>query len=155
MPNTVYSPLSGTLLSLNQVPDEAFSQGMMGEGCAIMPSEGKVYAPFDGTVEVLPESKHALGLLSNDGIELLIHIGLETVELNGEHFSLHVVEGQSFKKGDVLLEFDIEKIKKAGYNAISPVTITDMENFSSLELCVKTNIEGSEVSAGAELIVLQ
>ena len=106
--------MAGTLISLDQVDDETFSSGVLGAGAAIRPSEGKVYAPLDGQVETLPDSLHALGLLSDSGVELLIHVGLETVNLNGRHFTSRVRQGQHFRKGELLLEFDLSAIQAEG-----------------------------------------
>ncbi len=155
MSSIVYSPITGTLVALEKVPDEAFSQNMMGEGVAIIPSESNVFAPFDGTIEVLPDTKHALGLMSSDGIELLIHVGLETVELNGKYYTMNLEEGSSFKKGDLLFKFDKDALQKEGYNIVTPVTVTNMENFTSLALSKNTQSDGTQVLAGDEIIVLK
>ncbi len=154
MSSTVYSPLEGTLVSLEQVPDEAFSQMMMGEGVAIIPSKGVVCAPFDGTLEVLPDTKHALGLLSNDGVELLIHVGLETVELKGKYYTEKINEGDSYKKGDVLLEFDLCEIQANGYNIVTPITVTNMESYKLLSLCKDTIDGGTNILTGEKIFDL-
>ena len=107
---TVYSPIHGNVVPLSEVPDEAFGSGAMGQGVGIEPDEGKVYAPFDGTVEMVFDTKHAIGLTSSDGISLLIHVGLDTVELNGQYFTAHVSAGDPIRRGQLLLEFDLDKI---------------------------------------------
>ena len=105
---TVYSPLKGQLIPLSKVKDEMFSQAMMGPGVAIIPSEGHIVAPFDGQVKFVFPTKHALGLLSSSGIELLIHIGIDTVNLEGRPFIVHVKDHQKIKKGQLLADFDMD-----------------------------------------------
>lgn len=112
--------------------DETFASGVLGLGAAILPSEGRVYAPFDGTVETVADSRHALGLHSDGGVELLIHVGLETVSLEGRHFTAHVQEGQRFRKGDLLLEFDLEAIRAAGFDIVTPVIATNTEDYAKV-----------------------
>lgn len=129
---TVGAPMAGSLISLDQVDDETFSSGVLGAGAAIRPSEGKVYAPFDGQVETLPDSLHALGLLSDSGVELLIHVGLETVNLNGRHFTSRVRQGQHFRKGALLLEFDLSAIQAEGYDTVTPVVVTNADDFAAV-----------------------
>ena len=131
---TVGAPMAGSLISLDQVDDETFSSGVLGAGAAIRPSEGKVYAPFDGQVETLPDSLHALGLLSDSGVELLIHVGLETVNLNGRHFTSRVRQGQHFRKGELLLEFDLSAIQAEGYDSVTPVVVTNADDFAAVTL---------------------
>lgn len=128
----VTTPLEGEVLPLSEVPDAVFASGAMGEGIAIMPSDNKIYAPFDGQVIMETSSKHALGLQAKNGIELLIHVGLETVELNGAPFMYHVSEGQTFKKGELLMEFDCDAIKKAGLSLITPVIVTNSADYTQV-----------------------
>ncbi|GGP08488.1 beta-glucoside-specific PTS transporter subunit IIABC [Oceanobacillus neutriphilus] len=143
----ILSPITGEVVPLNQVNDKVFSQKMMGEGIAIQPNVGKVVAPFDGAVEMVFETKHAIGLKSYDGCELLIHVGLDTVELKGEHFKAHVESGQEFKAGDLLLEFDIGQIKKAGFEITTPVIITNSSAYQSI-----TDTDQAEIKAGDMLM---
>lgn len=131
---TIYSPIKGKIVKLENVLDEAFSSGAVGKGIAIEPSEdGKVFAPFDGVIETAFPTKHAIGLTSDKGAEILIHIGMDTVKLDGKYFTSHIEEGQKIKKGDLLMEFDTEKIKEAGYSAITPIVITNFENYGDIE----------------------
>lgn len=122
---TISAPFSGKVIPLSSVPDEVFSSGAMGEGLAIDPSDNKLYAPFDGTVVMVAPTKHAIGLRSEYGVELLVHIGLDTVTLDGKPFTLHVEDGVKFKKGDLLIEFDKEFIETQGLQTITPVIITN------------------------------
>ncbi|MDO5409130.1 MAG: beta-glucoside-specific PTS transporter subunit IIABC [Lachnospiraceae bacterium] len=133
----ICAPVKGEVIPLNQVKDNTFASGILGEGFAVIPSEGKVYAPFDGVCENLFETLHALGLTSVNGVELLIHVGLETVALNGAPFKAHISSGDHFKKGDLLLEFDIDAIKKAGCEIQTPVIVTNAEELE--EVTVKNN----------------
>ena len=131
---TIYSPIKGKIVKLENVLDEAFSSGAVGKGIAIEPSEdGKVFAPFDGVIETAFPTKHAIGLTSDKGVEILIHIGMDTVKLDGKYFTSHIEEGQKIKKGDLLMEFDTEKIKEAKYSVITPIVITNFENYGDIE----------------------
>lgn len=124
----IYAPVKGSMISLSEVNDEAFSSGAVGRGCAIVPSEGKVYAPFDGTVAMVFPTKHAIGLVSSQGVELIIHIGIDTVKLEGQYFETFVNTGDQVKKGELLLGFDMESIKNAGYDMTVPVLVTNAQN---------------------------
>ena len=143
----VLSPLNGKVIPLKEVHDEVFSSEMMGKGCAILPSEGKIYAPFNGKVVGLLDSHHAVGMESEDGVEILIHVGMDTVKLNGEGFTIHVEEGQQVEAGQLLLEFDMDKIQAAGYEVTTPVIVTNSDEFS--EIVTVTN---KEVSHGEKLL---
>ena len=123
------SPLSGTLIPLEQIEDGAFSSGALGKGVAIEPSEGVVYAPADGEVMTLFPTLHAIGIVTNDGVEVLIHIGLDTVQLAGKGFKAFVKQGEQVVKGQKLIEFNIEEIKEAGFVLQTPVVITNSSNY--------------------------
>ncbi|MFJ7978255.1 beta-glucoside-specific PTS transporter subunit IIABC [Peribacillus sp. NPDC096379] len=125
----IASPIEGTLLPLADVPDPVFSSGAMGKGVGIEPTIGRAVAPFDGTVTMIFPTSHAIGLTSNDGVEVLIHIGLDTVQLEGKHFTAHVENGQAVNQGDILVEFDIAGIKEAGYKVTTPVIVTNTTNY--------------------------
>lgn len=120
--------------SLDKVNDETFASGMLGKGIAVIPSDGKIYAPFDGVAVTVFPTKHALGLKSDSGVELLIHVGLETVSLNGRHFNAHVKDGQRIKAGDLLLEADLAAIKAAGYDTITPLIVSNSDDFSDISI---------------------
>ncbi|MDO6994278.1 glucose PTS transporter subunit IIA [Brachyspira innocens] len=143
----VYAPIQGNIVKLESVKDEAFSSGAMGKGIAIEPKEGKVYAPFDGIIETAFPTKHAIGLTSDKGVELLIHVGMDTVKLGGAHFISHIEEGQKIKKGDLLLEFNIEKIRGAGYPTLTPVIVTNSDDYSEVGIT-----SASSVNAGDDLL---
>lgn len=129
----IVSPILGEVIDLKEVKDEAFSSGALGKGFAVRPSLGKVIAPFDGKVAALFPTKHAIGLVSNTGVELLIHVGLNTVELNGLYFETFVEANQKITKGQLLLTFDKEKIEESGYSTDVPVVITNTSDFSSVD----------------------
>ncbi|UOC10414.1 glucose PTS transporter subunit IIA [Streptococcus equinus] len=131
----IFSPLSGKLIALSEVKDEVFASGAMGNGIAILPSEGRVVAPADAEVTLLFPTKHAIGLKTIDGAEILIHIGMDTVSLNGNGFDSYVSIGDKVKKGQTLLTFDIEKIKKAGLTTVTPIIITNTADYQSIDLC--------------------
>ncbi|HGZ3420482.1 TPA: glucose-specific PTS transporter subunit IIBC [Staphylococcus aureus] len=120
----VHAPLTGEITPLSEVPDQVFSEKMMGDGIAIKPSQGEVRAPFNGKVQMIFPTKHAIGLVSDSGLELLIHIGLDTVKLNGEGFTLHVEEGQEVKQGDLLINFDLDYIRNHAKSDITPIIVT-------------------------------
>lgn len=134
------SPIPGELIALNKVKDPAFSSGTMGAGCGIVPSEGKVFAPFDAKVEVLFDTKHAIGLTGTDGESILIHIGIDTVNLNGKPFHNLVNQGDTVKKGDLLLTFDIDEIKKAGYDVTTPYLVTNAFDYDEITIKNDTQV---------------
>ena len=142
----VNQPIEGKIIPLNQVEDDAFSQEVLGKGIAIIPSEGKVYAPFDGTVITLFPTKHAIGIVSDNGCEVLIHIGMNTVQLNGKYFTSHVQQGDKVKKEQLLVEFDIDHILQEGYNLETPVIITNTKDYSN----INTNTNKDNVVLVAE-----
>ncbi len=127
------SPLAGKVVPLSEVPDRTFAEGIVGQGVGIIPSEGIVKAPFHGIVSAVTDSRHAIGLTSDQGVELLVHIGIDTVSMGGDGFELLVKEGQTVKKGDIILTFDMEKIKNAGFDLISPVLITNTPVYEAVK----------------------
>lgn len=129
----VYRPLSGKLLKLEEVPDPTFSKKMLGEGVAIEPIEGRVTSPVDGVIINVFPTKHAIGIRSEGGLEILIHIGLETVNMNGEGFAVFVNDGERVKVGDPLIEFSLDLIKEKASSCITPIVITNTEKVDSIE----------------------
>ena len=146
---TVDSPLIGQVIPLSEVNDPVFSSEAMGKGCAVIPSEGKVFAPFDGTIVGLLDSHHAVGMESENGIEILIHVGMDTVKLGGKHFTCHIEDGQQVKKGQLLLEFDMDAIKAEGYEIVTPVIITNSDEFTEI-----TTEAAGQVKNGDKLLTL-
>ncbi|WP_173443047.1 glucose PTS transporter subunit IIA, partial [Selenomonas ruminantium] len=139
------SPLKGELVELSQVNDPAFASGAMGFGAAVKNPDGKVYSPVDGEVTVFFETKHAIGIHGENGEDLLIHVGLDTVKLNGEHFKAHVEQGAKVKKGQLLLEFDGEAIKAAGYDITTPMVVTNSTEFDKITIA----LNGVEICSAA------
>lgn len=128
----VYSPMNGKCVDLAEVNDPMFSEGMMGEGIAIIPAEGRVSSPVNGVVSALFETKHAIGITSEDGTEILIHVGIDTVNLKGKYFDAKVKVGDNIKIGDTLVEFDKDSIIEEGYEVITPVIITNSSIYSEV-----------------------
>ena len=143
----VYSPLEGKLIPMTEVPDETFASKALGDGVAVIPEKGCVYAPFDGEVEMVYDTGHAIGLVREDGMEVLIHVGINTVELGGKYYTAKVSNGQKIKKGDLLLEFDMDEIAKAGYSPVTPVIVTNSDEYEGL-----TRKEHGRVEPGDQII---
>jgi PTS system D-glucosamine-specific IIC component len=139
----IYAPLSGNVLELSELGDGVFSEEMLGKGFAVDPTEGKVVAPFDCKVETIFDTKHAIGL-SSGKVQLLIHIGIDTVQLNGKGYNIKVHEGDILKKGDVIGYFDMKAITDSGYRAVTPVIITNTDDFTTFELLKKASIKAGE-----------
>ncbi len=141
------SHLNGTVVRIEDVEDDVFSQKILGDGIAVEPSEGKLYAPCDGKVDSVFDTKHAINILSTDGAEVLLHIGIDTVKLGGKHFEAHVTDGQEIKKGDLLISFDIEAIKAEGCKVTTPLIIGNTDEYSAI-----TPAAQGKISAGDEII---
>lgn len=137
------SPLKGKAVSLADTGDDAFAAEILGKGAAVEPEEGKVYSPFDATVSAL--MGHAIGLTGKNGVELIIHIGIDTVKLNGKHYTPHCTQGQEVKAGDLLMEFDIPAIQAEGYKTITPVIVTNTPNYSDVLPHTGKDIQAGEV----------
>jgi len=137
----ITSPLTGDVKNLSSISDSAFSSGALGKGVAINPTEGRLISPVSGTVSALFGTHHAIGIKTEHGAELLVHIGMDTVQLDGEHFKAHVSQGDQIEEGQLLIEFDIESIRKAGYEIITPVVITNSDQYNILETVEEGNIE--------------
>ena len=137
----VYAPCDGTVKPLSEVNDDVFSQEIMGKGVAIEPSTGNLYAPCDGTITVCFPTGHAIGLKSKNGTEILMHVGIDTVNLQGKYFDPQIKVNDEVKKGQLLLTFDLEKIKEAGYETTTPVIITNSKDFNSIQIENKSTIQ--------------
>ena len=143
--DVIGAPLKGEAVPSSEVSDPTFAEEMLGKGMAIKPSEGKVYAPFDGTVAMVFDTKHAVSLVSDNGAEVLIHVGIDTVMLKGEHYTACVEAGAAVKKGDLLLEFDMEAIKAAGYQLITPVVICNADDYKDVIRTTGIQVEPGDV----------
>ena len=140
----VAAPLTGEAVSLETVNDPTFAEGILGKGIAIQPSEGRVVSPVNGTISTIFETGHAMGLVSEDGAEILIHVGLDTVNLKGKHFHVKMKSGDTVKVGDCILEFDLEAIKAEGYDVITPVIISNHFNYSSVDAAAEGHVKTGE-----------
>ncbi|MEK3734705.1 MULTISPECIES: PTS sugar transporter subunit IIA [Paenibacillus] len=148
-PIEIKAPLTGKAVPLSEVPDEAFAAGHMGQGIAIEPAEGRLVAPFDGTVAHVIKSKHAVMLEdAQTGLQYLFHIGINTVGLKGEGYTSHVNTGDQVKAGQVLIEFDMEAIRNAGYPLITPIIVTNAD-----ELASKVEGQTGHVAAGQDVVL--
>lgn len=144
-PNHVYAPMAGETVAISEVPDPTFSSGMLGNGIAIKPTDGKVYAPVDCTVDTMFETGHAVSLVSDNGIEILIHVGLETVGLNGAPFQIKCQNGQKVKKGDLLFVADLEAIRAAGLPTITPVLICNCDDYTTFNVTTGKAVTNADV----------
>jgi len=149
-PVEIDSPMTGKLVPMKDVPDEVFASGALGEGIAILPTDGKVVAPCDGVVAQTMDTRHAIGIVADNGVEILIHVGLDTVELHGTPFTYHVKADQEVKKGDLLLTADLDAVTKAGKQLYTPVIITNSDDYTEI-----TPVEGAEIKAGQKLMTVQ
>ncbi|PGB37852.1 PTS glucose transporter subunit IIA [Bacillus toyonensis] len=141
---TIVAPLTGAVKNIEEVPDPVFAGRMMGDGVAIDPTEGVVVSPVDGEIVQLFHTKHAIGIKAKNGTEILIHVGLETVKMEGEGFEAHVSEGQAVKAGDKLISFDLELIREKAKSTITPIVITNTDAAESIKTTVGvTAIKGS------------
>ncbi|WP_411682123.1 beta-glucoside-specific PTS transporter subunit IIABC [Clostridium thailandense] len=147
----VYSPIEGTIVPLEEVKDPTFAEKMMGNGIAVIPEKGRAVAPVNGTVTAVFGTKHAIGITSSEGAEILIHIGLDTVNLNGKFFEAKVKVGDSINAGDLLVEFNLEEIKKAGYDVITPIIITNTSEYKEISFEVN---KGEDIKEKDKLINL-
>lgn len=146
----VYAPIQGIAVELKEVSDPTFAEEILGKGMAIRPAEGKVYAPIDGEISTLFETKHAIGISGDGGVELLIHVGLDTVKLEGKYFTAHVESGQKITKGQLLLEFDMDAIQAEGYDTITPVIVSNSDDYN----CI-SGVAAGTVVVGDKLLEIQ
>jgi PTS system beta-glucosides-specific IIC component len=143
------APIQGKAIAISEVNDPTFAEELLGKGVAIVPAVGKVVAPIDGTVNMVFGTKHAISMTSDSGIEILIHVGLDTVMLKGQHYTAHVESGDTVKKGDLMLEFDMEAIKAAGYEVITPVIVCNADDYKDV---IRTT--GKQVEPGDTVMEL-
>lgn len=146
---TIASPVSGTVVPLAEVPDPTFAQGILGPGAAVQPSEGRIVAPANGTVDMMFDTGHAVSMTTTEGAELLIHVGIDTVQLEGKHYKACCKAGQQVKKGDVLIEFDPAAIKAEGYQIVTPILVCNPDAFTVEPAA------GGTVAAGDALLTLK
>ncbi len=144
-PEGIFAPMSGKAVPISEVPDPTFAEGLLGNGIAIEPTDGKVVAPCDGVVETMFDTGHAVAINSENGAEILIHVGLETVTLAGAPFKVRVKNGDKVKKGQLLFEADLDAIKAAGLPTITPVVICNCDDFTKFETHVGGNVTNDDL----------
>lgn len=133
-PNTVMCPIDGNIIPLEKVPDETFASGVLGPGCGVEPTGDTVYAPFDGTITQVAETLHAIGISSDDGIELLIHVGMDTVEMQGKGFKALIKNGQTIKAGTAMLKVDLDAIRAANHPTTTAIIVTNGDDMAAVKL---------------------
>ena len=143
--DSFYAPMAGKAVPITEVPDPTFAEGMLGNGIAIEPTEGKVYAPCDATVDMMFTTGHAVSLVADCGAEILIHVGLETVSLEGKPFTIHVANGDKVKKGQLMIEVDLEAIKAAGLPTITPMLICNSGDYGTFKTNVNKAVTNADV----------
>lgn len=146
----ISSPLKGKIIDLSQVSDKVFAEGTLGKGIAIVPSEGKLFSPADGIISVVFPTGHAIAITSDDGAEILMHIGFDTVGLNGRHFNIYAIQGEKVKKGELLVEFDLVNIKKEGFDVTTPIVVTNSDSYFEVN-----SINTGFVKQGYEILSLK
>ncbi|MDD5969155.1 MAG: PTS glucose transporter subunit IIA, partial [Anaerostipes sp.] len=137
--DVVKSPIKGKKIPLTQVPDDVFSEKMLGEGFAVEPEKGEIYAPVTGYVSAIFDTKHAIGFVSEKGAEVLVHVGIDTVQLNGRHYDIQVEPGQQVKVGEFIGSFDRKAIEEEGYLTVTPVVVSNTEAYESIEVNIKSD----------------
>ena len=146
--NDLYAPMAGRAVPIAEVPDPTFAEGMLGNGIAIIPTEGKVYAPCDATVDMMFTTGHAVSLVADFGAEILIHVGLETVSLEGKPFKVHAANGDKVKKGQLLIEVDLQAVEAAGLPIITPMVICNTDAYSTFNTTVGKDVSNNDVVIG-------
>ena len=149
-PATVYAPAAGRLVAMQDIPDEVFAQGVLGRCCGIDPAAGEVYAPLDGTITQAPDTLHALGIRGDNGAEVLLHVGVDTVEMKGEGFTAHAALGDRVQKGQLLLTVDLARVAAAGHPAVVITVVTNSDEYDTIEPAA-----GEQVQPGDELFRLR
>lgn len=132
--NTIYLPIEGEVIPLEQIDDSVFSEGTLGPGCGIMPKEETVYAPVNGTITTIADTKHAIGIMSEDSVEVLIHVGMDTVDMNGTGFEVLVKPAQEVKCGQPVMKFSMDKIRAAGHPTTTALVITNADDFTEIKV---------------------
>lgn len=145
----ILAPVSGEAVPLSEVSDPTFSQEILGKGAAIRPSANQIVAPCDAVIDMMFDTGHAVSMTSEDGVEILVHVGLETVNLKGQFFKVFAKSGDKVKAGQPLIEFDSEGIRKSGYDLITPVIVCNSDDYSAI-----TPVTGKQVTAGEKLLSL-
>lgn len=140
----------GKVVELKEVNDSTFNSGMLGQGVAIVPSEGKIYAPADGEIAMVFETLHAVSMTADNGVEILVHVGLDTVELKGEGFEAHVQTGDKVKKGDLMLSVDLDAVQAAGYDIVTPIIVCNTDEYAAVE-----GLAGKDVVPGEDVVKIQ
>ena len=143
--DSFYAPMAGKAVPITEVPDPTFAEGMLGNGIAIEPAEGKVYAPCDATVDMMFTTGHAVSLVADNGAEILIHVGLETVSLEGKPFKVHAANGDKVKKGQLLIEVDLEEVKAAGLPTITPMVVCNTDEYPTFNTFVGKDVTNDDV----------
>ena len=143
--NKLYAPLNGKAVPITEVPDPTFAEGLLGNGIAIIPADGKIYSPVDGTVGTMFDTGHACALTSTTGVEILIHVGLETVGLNGAPFTVHCKDGDTVKKGQLLFEADLAAIQAAGLPIITPVLVCNSDDYPTFDTVTGKDVTNDDV----------
>ena len=143
-----YAPMAGKAVPITEVPDPTFAESMLGNGIAIEPAEGKVFSPCDATVDMMFSTGHAVSLVADCGAEILIHVGLETVSLEGKPFTVHVANGDKVKKGQLLMEVDLEAVKAAGLPAITPMVVCNTDDYPTFNTFVGKDVTNDDVVIG-------
>ena len=143
--DNLYAPMAGKAVAITEVPDPTFAEGMLGNGIAIEPAEGKVYAPCDATVDMMFTTGHAVSLVADFGAEILIHVGLETVSLEGKPFTVHVANGDKVKKGQLMMEVDLDAVRAAGLPTITPVVICNTDVYPTFNTIVGKDVTNDDV----------
>ena len=143
-----YAPMAGKAVPITEVPDPTFAESMLGNGIAIEPTEGKVFSPCDATVDMMFSTGHAVSLVADCGAEILIHVGLETVSLEGKPFTVHVSNGDKVKKGQLLMEVDLEAVKAAGLPTITPMVVCNTDDYPTFNTFVGKDVTNDDVVIG-------
>ena len=143
--NQLYAPVAGKAVAITEVPDPTFAEGMLGNGIAIIPSDGKICSPVNGKIETMFDTGHAVALTSDTGVEILIHVGLETVGLNGAPFKLHCKNGDTVKKGQLLFEADLDAIKAAGLPIITPILVCNTDDYPTFKTFIGKDVTNDDI----------